>query len=72
VTKHPALHLGAVRSLHAPNVATPCHLPTHHLVTHGVVVGMTVKGHLPNLLLASGETGRVNRVDVRADAEHPT
>ncbi len=40
----PSLHLGAVRPIDGGGKATPFRLPAHHLVTHGVVVGMTGSG----------------------------
>jgi hypothetical protein len=36
------LYLGATRRLDGGGTAAPLYLPTHHLVTHGVVVGMTM------------------------------
>jgi hypothetical protein len=40
----PALYLGSTRALDGAGVASHLHLPAHHLVTHGVVVGMTGSG----------------------------
>ncbi len=48
----PSLHLGVARPLDLKNGVTPLHMPAHHLVTHGVVVGMT----------GSGKTGLVTVV----------
>lgn len=39
-----ALRLGGVAPLGADGPTTPLELPAHHLVTHGVVVGMTGSG----------------------------
>ena len=39
----PSLYLGAARPLHDGRAA-PLHMPAHHLVTHGVIVGMTGSG----------------------------
>src|SRR5690349_14987110 len=39
-----SLYLGAVRPLHGRGASAPLLLPAHHLVTHGVVVGMTGSG----------------------------
>jgi hypothetical protein len=48
----PSLYLGAKRSIHGGKQASEMLLPAHHLVTHGVVVGMT----------GSGKTGLVTVV----------
>src|SRR5688500_16411225 len=40
----PRLHLGSYRSLHDLEKSGMAHVPAHHLVTHGVVVGMTGSG----------------------------
>ncbi|HEY2732616.1 MAG TPA: helicase HerA-like domain-containing protein, partial [Polyangiales bacterium] len=40
----PALYLGSTRALDGAGAASDLHLPAHHLVTHGVVVGMTGSG----------------------------
>jgi hypothetical protein len=40
----PSLHLGIARPLSLKKEVTPARLPAHHLVTHGVVVGMTGSG----------------------------
>ncbi|UJR86672.1 ATP-binding protein [Sandaracinus amylolyticus] len=40
----PRLHLGQRRSIDGRNDLGPFHLPTHHLLTHAVVVGMTGSG----------------------------
>jgi len=39
-----SLFLGAWRPLDGSFSAQPFHLPTHHLVTHGVITGMTGSG----------------------------
>jgi hypothetical protein len=44
VTTVPSLLLGASLPLSARGSAAPLRLPAHHLVTHGVVVGMTGSG----------------------------
>ena len=41
---NPSLYLGYARSLDDKGPAGYLHLPAHHLVTHGVVVGMTGSG----------------------------
>jgi Helicase HerA, central domain len=40
----PSLYLGASRALDGSSSATPFYLPAHHLVTHGVITGMTGSG----------------------------
>ncbi|MBL9024467.1 MAG: DUF853 family protein [Myxococcales bacterium] len=40
----PSLYLGVSRAMRGEAQASPWHLPAHHLVTHGVVVGMTGSG----------------------------
>ncbi len=40
----PTFFMGAVRPLDGSGQAAPLKLPAHHLVTHGVVVGMTGSG----------------------------
>jgi hypothetical protein len=40
----PALYLGSTRALNGAGAAADMQLPAHHLVTHGVVVGMTGSG----------------------------
>jgi hypothetical protein len=37
----PTFFMGAVRSLDGAGQASTLKLPAHHLVTHGVVLGMT-------------------------------
>src|SRR4051794_18430280 len=44
MTTTPRLFMGAARSLDAHGVSAHLHVPAHHLVTHGVVVGMTGSG----------------------------
>ena len=44
MTTTPRLFLGAARGLDAPATSVQLHVPAHHLVTHGVVVGMTGSG----------------------------
>src|SRR4051812_29495761 len=40
----PALYLGSTRALDGAGAVSKLALPAHHLVTHGVVVGMTGSG----------------------------
>lgn len=42
----PRLHLGAYRLLNDASAQGQAHLPAHHLVTHAVVVGMTMSATL--------------------------
>lgn len=45
MSKRSGFYLGGTRPLHGHTAKTsPFHLPAHHLVTHGVVVGMTGSG----------------------------
>jgi len=44
MTTAPALYLGCSRALDGTGAASKYSLPAHHLVTHGVVVGMTGSG----------------------------
>jgi hypothetical protein len=44
MAKAPALYLGSTRALDGAGAASDLRLPAHHLVTHGVVVGMTGSG----------------------------
>jgi hypothetical protein len=44
MTKAPALFLGGTRALDGVGASVDLRLPAHHLVTHGVVVGMTGSG----------------------------
>lgn len=55
MSKSPAFYLGVTCPLDGRGT-TPCHLPAHHHVTHGVVVGET----------ASGKTGLVTILVVEA------
>jgi hypothetical protein len=58
-----SLYLGAQRPLDNSNAGAALHLPAHHLVTHGVVVGMT----------GSGKTGLVTvLIEEALRAEVPT
>src|SRR3954468_12929069 len=40
----PALYLGSTRALDGAGAVSKLALPAHHLVTHGVVLGMTGSG----------------------------
>jgi hypothetical protein len=59
----PSLYLGMARPLDGANTPGPLRMPAHHLVTHGVVVGMT----------GSGKTGLVTvLVEEALRAQVPT
>ncbi len=44
MTTAPTLHLGSMRTLDGVGAVSRLELPAHHLVTHGVVLGMTGSG----------------------------
>ncbi len=57
----PAFNLGAWRPLDGSANAQPFRLPAHHLVTHGVITGMT----------GSGKTGLVTVIEEALRAKVP-
>lgn len=65
------LHLGNVCPLDKSKVPRPLQLPVHHLLTHGVVVGMTGSGKTGLLMVMVEEALRtgipVLMVDVKGD-----
>jgi hypothetical protein len=65
------LQLGGVRSLDGGGLSQPYVLPAHHLVTHGVVTGMTGSGKTGLLLVLVEEALRagvpVLMIDVKGD-----
>src|SRR3954447_5844573 len=63
MTTTPRLHLGAARRIDASGSAESLQLPAHHLVTHGVVVGMTGSGKT-GLLTVMIEEALCNQVPV--------
>jgi hypothetical protein len=67
----PSLYLGAARSLKPGFAPAALHLPAHHLVTHGVVMGMTGSGKtgLVTVLVEEALRARVPVlvVDVKGD-----
>jgi len=67
----PRLHLGNGLSLDGGGAAAPLLLPAHHLVTHGVVVGMTGSGKTGLLTVLVEEALRaqvpVLTIDVKGD-----
>jgi DNA helicase HerA-like ATPase len=66
----PSFHLGGWRPLNGSK-ASPCRLPAHHLVTHGVVLGMTGSGKTGLLMVLVEEALRaavpVLVIDVKGD-----
>src|SRR6476619_3665692 len=73
MTQTPHLHLGNCLSLRDGNggAAAPLLLPAHHLVTHGVIVGMTGSGKtgLVTVLVEEALRARVPVlvIDVKGD-----
>ena len=71
MTASPSLFLGASRPLDGGGEARALHLPVHHLVTHGVVVGMTGSGKTGLLTVLVEETLNagvpVLMIDVKGD-----
>jgi hypothetical protein len=67
----PRLHLGSYRLLHDLQKSGAAHLPAHHLVTHGVVVGMTGSGKTGLVTVMVEEALRaevpVLMIDVKGD-----
>lgn len=65
------LYLGASRPLDGSGAGEHLHMPAHHLVTHGVVVGMTGSGKTGLITVAVEEALRagipVLAVDVKGD-----
>jgi hypothetical protein len=71
MSRSPDLYLGACSPVDDSQRAAPCRLPAHHLVTHGVVVGMTGSGKTGLLTVMVEETLRsrvpVLMIDVKGD-----
>src|SRR5438552_10755362 len=65
----PSLYLGAWRPLDGSANALPFRLPAHHLVTHGVITGMTGSGKtgLVTVMVDEGLRARVLRADFACD-----
>ncbi len=67
----PSLYLGAMRTLSEPPVAGRLLMPAHHLVTHGVVLGMTGSGKTGLVTVLVEEALRANvpvlMIDVKGD-----
>src|ERR1700748_2398934 len=70
-TTTPCLQLGTCRALDGSGAASALALPAHHLVTHGVVVGMTGSGKTGLLTVTVEEALRagvpVLAIDVKGD-----
>src|SRR3954453_9746063 len=70
-TTTPRLHLGAWRRLDGSGASGSLVVPAHHLVTHGVVVGMTGSGKTGLVTVLIEEALRsgipVLAVDVKGD-----
>lgn len=66
-----ALYLGGTRALDGAGASSPLNLPAHHLVTHGVVLGMTGSGKtgLTTVMIeeATGAGVPVLVIDVKGD-----
>lgn len=71
MTTTPCLHLGASRRLDGSGASNPLAMPAHHLVTHGVVVGMTGSGKTGLVTVTVEEALRagipVLAIDVKGD-----
>lgn len=69
--KSPTFYLGAQRSLDGKGARNLLHLPAHHLVTHGVILGMTGSGKTGLVTVMVEEALRagvpVLMVDVKGD-----
>ena len=67
----PSLYLGAACPVDTGHAATPLRMPAHHLLTHGVVVGMTGSGKTGLLVVMVEEALRagvpVVMIDVKGD-----
>src|SRR4051794_8231285 len=71
VMELPSLYLGASRCLEGPSQEIPLHLSAHHLVTHGVIAGMTGSGKTGLVMVLVEEALRakvpVLMIDVKGD-----
>jgi DNA helicase HerA-like ATPase len=71
VSEPPRLYLGDYRSLRDANVGGRLYMPAHHLVTHGVCVGMTGSGKTGAVMVMVEEALRaevpVLVIDVKGD-----
>src|SRR4051812_1831064 len=71
VMELPSLYLGTSRLLDGSSQETPLHLPAHHLVTHGVIAGMTGSGKTGLVMVLVEEALRakvpVLMIDIKGD-----
>ncbi|HEX2735486.1 MAG TPA: helicase HerA-like domain-containing protein [Polyangiaceae bacterium] len=71
MSKAPAFYLGDCCAINAASRTAALHLPAHHLVTHGVVVGMTGSGKTGLVTVVVEEALRtgvpVLMIDVKGD-----
>src|SRR5260221_13532448 len=71
MTTTPGLYLGSWRRLDGTGTSEAFHLPAHHLLTHGVVVGMTGSGKTGLVTVMVEEALRagipVLAIDVKGD-----
>src|SRR5258706_14910280 len=71
MTTTPGLYLGSWRRLDGTGTSEAFHLPAHHLLTHGVVVGMTGSGKTGLVTVMAEEALRneipVLAIDVKGD-----
>src|SRR5690349_14539667 len=65
----PTLHLGSTRRLDGAGTSERLLLPAHHLVTHGVVVGMTGSGKTGLVTVAIEEALRARVPVLAADVK---
>ncbi|NUP10736.1 MAG: ATP-binding protein [Polyangiaceae bacterium] len=67
----PKLHLGTTRPLDGRKIVSPLHIPAHHLVTHGCVLGMTGSGKTGLVMVMIEEALRASVpvlvIDVKGD-----
>ena len=66
MTTTPRLFLGAARGLDATATSVHLHVPAHHLVTHGVVVGITGSGKTGLVTVMVEEALRGSNIGARA------
>ncbi len=71
MSRKPSLYLGNTAALDGSGPPHPLQLPAHHLVTHGVIVGMTGSGKTGLALVTAEEALRarvpVLMIDVKGD-----
>ncbi|HMA91123.1 MAG TPA: helicase HerA-like domain-containing protein, partial [Polyangiaceae bacterium] len=68
---NPSLHLGAWKPLDGSGAGGMARMPAHHLVTHGVIVGMTGSGKSGLVVVMAEEALRAKvpilMIDVKGD-----